>query len=107
MIGVIFQFGSEIVEVRVQDSNLFFRNSNSPQFADISGLKLDKSGVIKEFPDLKDKEDWQKQARDRLKEKIKTMKDEQERVKYVIEDLSKFGYKPLYLQKQGFRPVKV
>jgi hypothetical protein len=105
MIGVIFQFGSEIVEVRVQDSNLFFRTQNSQQFGDISGLKLDRSGVMKEFPDLIDKEDWRKQAQDRLKEKIKQMKNEEERIKYVIEDLSKFGYKLYAMQKQGFRPV--
>lgn len=107
MIGVIFQFGSEIVEVRIKDNNVFFRNSNSQTFGDIDGIKLDKSGVIKEFPDLIDKEDWMKQARDRFKEKIKTMKEEKEQIKYVMEDLIKFGYKPLYIQRQGFRPVKI
>jgi len=107
VIGVIFQFGTEIVEVRIKDNNVFFRTSNSQTFGDIDGLKLDKVGVIKEFPDLKDKEDWQKQARDRFKEKIKTMKDEKEQMKYIIEDLRKYGYKPLYLQKSGYRPVKI
>ena len=107
MIGIIFQFGTEVVEVRVKDNNVFFRNSNSPQFADIDGLKLDKSGVLKEHPDLKDKEDWQRQARKRFKEKIKQMKDEKEQVKYIIEDLGKHGYKPMYIQKQGFRPRKI
>ena len=107
MIGVIFQFGSEIIEVRVKDNNVFFRTSNSPTFGDIDGIKLDRNGVIKEFPELIDKEDWQKQARDKFKEKIKQMKTEQEQIRYIIEDLSKFGYKPLYMQKQGFRPVKI
>jgi len=107
VIGVIFQFGSEIVEVRVKDNNVFFRTSNSQQFGDIDGIKLDKSGVIKEFPDLKDKEDWQKQARDRFKEKIKKMETEKEQIKYVIEDLSKYGYVAKYLQKSGYRPVRV
>ena len=107
MIGVIFQFGSEIVEVRVKDNNVFFRTSNSQQFGDIDGIKLDKSGVIKEFPDLKDKEDWQRQARDRFKEKIKSMETEKEQIKYVIEDLSKYGYVAKYLQKSGYRPVRV
>lgn len=107
MIGVVFQFVGDAVEVRVQGSNCFFRNSNSPQFGDIDGIKLDKSGVIKEFPDLIDKEDWQKQARDRFKEKIKQMKTEEERVKYIISDLSKYGYIPKFMQKQGFRPVKI
>jgi hypothetical protein len=106
MIGVIFQFGTEIIEVRVKDNNVFFRTSNSPNFSDIDGLKLDKAGVIKEFPDLKDKNDWQKQARDKFKMKIKELKTEEERVKYIITDLNKFGYQPLYIQKQGFRPKK-
>lgn len=106
MIGVIFQFGTEVIEVRVKDNNVFFRTSNSPNFSDIDGLKLDKSGVIKEFPDLKDKIDWQKQARERFKDKIRKYKSEEERVKYIIEDLNKFGYQALYIQKQGFRPKK-
>lgn len=107
MIGVIFQFGTEIVEVRVKDNNVFFRNQNSPNFADIDGLKLDKYGVIKEHPDLKDKADWQRQARERFKDKIKNYKTEEERIRYIIDDLNKFGYVPLYMQKQGFRPVKI
>ena len=106
MIGVVFKFGTEIVEVRVKDSNVFFRNSNSQQFADIDGIKLDKQGVIKEFPDLKDKEDWKQQARERFKNKIKKMKTEQEQVKYVIEDLGKHGYIAKFIQKQGFRPIR-
>lgn len=107
MIGCIFQFGTDVVEVRVKDSNIFFRNSNSPMFADIDGLKLDKSGVIKEHPDLIDKEDWMKQARDRFKQKIKEMKTEKEQIKYIMEDLQKYNYIPMYIQKQGFRPVKI
>jgi hypothetical protein len=107
MIGVIFSFGTEIIEVRVQDNNVFFRTSSSPNFSDIDGIRLDKYGVIKEFPDLKDKDDWQKQARDRFKMKIKELKTEDERVKYIITDLNKFGYIPKYIQKAGFRPVKI
>lgn len=107
MIGVIFQFGSEYVEVRIKDNNVFFKTQNSQQFGDIDGIKLNKAGVIKEFPDLKDKEDWQKQARERFKKKIKSLKTENEQMKYVIEDLRNYGYKPYAMQKQGFRPVRI
>ena len=107
MIGVIFQFGTEVVEVRVKDNNVFFRTSNLQQFGDIDGIKLDKVGVLKEFPDLEDKEDWRQQTRDRFKQKIKQMKDENEQVKYIIEDLSKHGYLAKFIQKQGFRPIKI
>lgn len=107
MIGVIFNYCSEIVEVRVDGNRCLFRTAQSQMFSDIDGIKLDKSGVIKEFPELKDNPEWQKIARENFKEKIKNMNSEEERIKYVIEDLSKYGYKPLYMQKQGFRPVKL
>lgn len=107
MIGVIFQFVGETVMVRIEGTNVLFRTSRSIQFADISGIKLDKKGVFKEFPDLKDKEDWKEQAQERFKMKIKELKDEQERAQYVIDDLQKYGYVPLYTQKRGFRPVKI
>jgi len=107
MIGILFSFGTETVEVRVTGFNVFFRTSQFQRFADIDGIKLDKQGTIKEFPDLKDKEDWDKIGKKRFKEKIKKMKNEEEITKYVINDLSKFGYKPLFLQRQGFRPVKL
>jgi len=107
MIGVIFKFGTETVEVRVQDTNVLFRTSQFQQFGTIDGLKLDKSGVIKEFPDLKDNKEWEKIARERFKQKIKKLKTEMERAKYIIKDLQKFGYQPIYLQKAGYRPVKL
>jgi len=106
MIGVIFEFGTEIVEVRVQGEHAYFRTSASPNFGTIDGLKLDKSGVIKEFPDLKDDIEWQRKARERFKDKIRSIPTEDGRMKYIIEDLSKFGYTPMYIQKQGFRPRK-
>jgi hypothetical protein len=103
MIGLIFKFASELVEVRVEGINVYFRTSQLQRFATIDGLKLDKSGVIKEFPDLKDNEEWKKIAVERFKEKIKSYNTEMERADYIIEDLKKFGYKPLYRQRQGFR----
>jgi len=107
MIGVIFQYGSEVVEVRIMEDKVYFRTTQSPQFADISGIKLNKGGVLKEFPDLKDNDEWASIARERFKEKIKQMKTEEERVQYVIDDLTKYGYKATHLQKAGFRPVKL
>ncbi len=107
MIGVLFKFGQEVVEVRIDNKNVFFRTGKNRQWATIDGIKLDKSGVIREFPDLKDKEDWQKIARERFKDKIKKMDTEDERINYVIEDLRKFGYKPLSKQKTGHRPQKI
>ena len=107
MIGLIFEFGPETIEVRIKDSTCFFRTSNFQQFATIEGIKLDKGGVFKEFPELRDDKDWKKKAIIKFKDKIKNMKTEKEQAQYVIDDLTKFGYKPMYLQKQGFRPVKL
>jgi len=107
MIGIIFNFGTEIVEVRIKDNNVFFRTSQFQNFGDIDGIKLNKVGVLKEFPDLKDNEDWQKIARDRFKDKIKKMKTEREQADYVREDLQKYGYIPMWEQRSGFRPRKL
>jgi len=107
MIGIIFQFGSEVIEVRIKDSNCYFRTSQSQQFATINGLKLDKLGIIKEFPDLKDNINWRKISIERFKKKMKEIKTEKEQAKYLITDLSKYGYTPKYLQREGHRPVKL
>jgi len=107
VIGAIFSYGSDTIEVRVKDKHVFFRTSQFQDFAEIDGLKLDRHGVMKEFPDLKNESEWQKIAKERFKDKIKKMENEKERIMYVIKDLTKFGYKPLYLQKQGFRPMRL
>jgi len=107
MIGIIFDYTGEKIEVRVKDDLVLFRTSSFPSFTSINGLKLDKKGVIEEFPDLKDKENWKEEATKRFKEKIKQMKSEEERIQYIIKDLTKYGYKPLFLQKEGFRPIKL
>jgi hypothetical protein len=107
MIGVVFSFGSETIEVRVVDQTVLFRSSTFAQWADISGIRLNREGVIKEFPELKIREDWREEAIKRFKEKIKKMDSEKEIVKYIMEDLSKYGYRAMYMQKSGFRPVKL
>jgi hypothetical protein len=107
MIGVVFRFGGEVIMVRIDGFNCYFKTSQSNLYSTIDGLKLNKSGVIKEHPDLKDKEEWRKIAIKRFKEKLKKMKSEKQRMEYVINDLTKFGYISLYYQRQGFRPIKI
>ena len=106
-IGIVFSFGTEVIEVVVRDLSILFRTTNSQAFATIDGLKLDKSGAIKEFPDLKDRDDWKEEVIKRFKEKIKNMRTENERAKYIIEDLTKYGYKALYYQRAGSRVIKL
>jgi hypothetical protein len=104
MIEVIFFFGTEIVMVRIRGNHVTFVNSAFGSMeATLEGLKLSRSGVIKEFPDLKDNPNWNIEAIGRFKEKINDMNNEEKIADYVIEDLRKFGYIPKFKQKAGFR----
>lgn len=108
MIATIFQYGAEVVEVRINDTNCLFRTVNTNGgFAPIEGLKLDKTGCIKEHPDLKDDEQWREKSIERFKEKLKSYATEKDRMKYIISDLTNHGYKALYYQQSGHRPIKI
>lgn len=108
MIGALFTFRGESVEVRIVDSTCYFRTSQfGSGFVNIEGLKLDKKGVIKEHPDLKERDDWREEAIIRFKDKIKNFNNEMEQIKYIINDLKKFGYMPICIQRTGFRPQRV
>lgn len=107
MIGIIFRFGNEIVEVRLKDDNLFFRTSNSgTAFYAFKDLQLSKEGVIKEFPFLKDDIEWKAKAVELFRNKLASFVTERERVDYVVKDLQKYGYVPLYMQREGHRIEK-
>jgi len=108
MISTIFQNGSEVIEVRINQTNCLFRTqSTQGGFVPIEGIKLEKAGCIKEHPDLKEDEDWRSETIKRFKQKIKEYETEKQRMKYIISDLTKHGYKPLYYQQQGHRPIKI
>ena len=108
MIATLFQYGSEVVEVRIDNTSCLFRTQNTNGgFTTIEGIKLNKAGCIKEHPDLKNRKDWNEESIKRFKLKLKELKTEKERMKYIIEDLTGHGYKPLYYQQQGFRPIKI
>jgi len=106
-VGIIFDYASEPIEVRVEGVNILFRTAQSGYFATIDGIKLDYVGVCREFPDLENASDWQKQAVERFKKKIMEFKTEMARAEYIISDLKKFGYVPMYMQQKGFRPIKL
>lgn len=104
MIDILLSFGTEIILVKVAGNNIKFSQSNFGAVeSDISGLKLSYEGVIKEFPDLKDDENWKDKAVQRFKEHIKSLETEKEKADYIINDLQKFGYTAMYKQRKGFR----
>jgi len=108
MIGLIFYYGTDIVYIRIDGHRVTFSNSAMGAVeSTIEGLKLSKSGVTKEFPDLKDREDWKEEAIRRFKEVIMVMHDEEAIAEYVIQDLKKYGYTPKWKQKSGFRKEKI
>jgi len=108
MIGVIFQFVNDVIEVRIDRNNCLFRTGQyGGAFVPLDGLKLDKNGVIKEHPDLKDRKDWREISIKRFKEHIKKMESETQKANYVISELSKCGYSPQYFQRAGHRPIKL
>lgn len=106
MIIGVFQLGGDQVEVIIDKENTMFRDTSSGTTTTIHGLKLNKPGVIKEHPDLKEDAEWKLKAIDRLKEHIKSFKTEDKKINYIKDELSKHGYTPLFKQKAGWRPAK-
>lgn len=106
MIKGTFRLGGENQEIVVDGNQLLFFDISSGMMTSIEGLKLSKSGSIKEFPDLKDDDEWKSKTIKRLKSKMKEFKKETEKMEYVKGELIKQGYEPLFYQKAGFRPQK-
>ena len=108
MISLWFDFAGEKILVVINKNNVLFGNSAfGAKLATIDGLKLDYTGVVKEFPDLELKENWKEEAIKRFKEKVALMETEDEKAQYIIEDLKEYGYIPLFKQKKGFRIQKI
>ena len=106
MIKGTFRLGGENQEVIVRGNELLFFDISSGMMTTIEGLRLSKSGSIKEFPDLKDDDEWKKKTIQRLKENMKKYETEMEKMNYVKDELIKQGYEPLFYQRAGFRPKK-
>ena len=85
MIELVFYYGNEVILIRIENKKILFGNSTyGAKLAEIDGLHLDKSGTIKEFPDLKDRTDWKNEAIKRFKEHINNMNNEEEIIEYII-----------------------
>ena len=106
-IQTTFQQGSQRIVVRVIEDNVLFIDLENNMMSPIEGLNLNKTGVIKEHPDLKDDPKWKQKAIQRFTDKIKSFKSEKERMEWIIKELKPMGYKALFWQRQGHRPKKI
>lgn len=95
------QQGVELYKIVINGNDI--RISDSEKEAPIENIKLSYSGVIKEFPDLMNQNNWRVEAIKRFKAKLKTFKTEGEKADYIIKDLRKYGFVPKYKQKAGHR----
>jgi hypothetical protein len=108
MIDLLFYHGSEVIIVKIEGNHIRFGSTiYGAKLAEIEGLKLDFTGTIREFPDLKDSLDWREKAIVRFKAHIQTLSNEDEIADYIIGELKTKGYQPKTKQKAGFRPVKI
>lgn len=103
----VFQLGSERIAIRIIGDNVLFIDFQTNMMSPIEGLQLSKEGTIKEYPDLKDDKEWKNKAIQRFVDKIKSLPSETERNKWLIEEMKKMNYTPLYSQRNGFRPQKI
>jgi hypothetical protein len=106
MIKITLQFAGDNSEIIIRGNELLFFDIGSGMMTTVEGLKLSKSGCIKEFPDLKDDEEWKKKSIERLKENMNKFDTEMEKMNYVKNELEKQGYQSLFWQKGGWRPQK-
>lgn len=103
MITATFKLGGEQQSVKIEGNNLLFLDNSSGMVSPIEGIRLSHVGVLKEHPDLEENDDWRNIAIERLKEHVKKLNTEMEKINYVKDELTKFGYEPLFFQRAGFR----
>jgi len=105
MIKLYFGFVGDKILITIKGNDIKFANTAyGAKEARLKDLKLSKAGVEVEFPELKGRDDWREQALKRFEKKIYSLKTEREKVDYIIDDLSKFGYILEQEQREGLRP---
>ena len=111
MILIGFSLNNQVGTIRISGCKIEYGKlfGNQMYFMPMDQLKFDYNGIIREFPDLKDKPEQEARtiASQRLKEHIAKMSGEEEVSRYIIEEIKKFGGIPQLKQKVGFRPEKL
>ena len=93
----------QMIVVTIDGNTLAFTDVGESQMTTIEGIKLDRKGVEKEFPDLKGNPDWRAEAIKRFKDYFSKIEGEKNKMLYVVGELEKNGYTPNFWQKKGFR----
>jgi hypothetical protein len=111
MILIGFSQGNQVGSIRISGCKVEYGKmfGNQLFFMPIEQLKFDYAGILREFPDLKDKPE--NEARlisvQRLKEHLAKMNSEEEVSEYIIDELKKSGAIPQIKQRSGFRPERL
>jgi len=105
MIKGTFRIGGDLLDVVINNNNILFTDA-SGVITTIEGIRLSKSGIIKENPDLANDDDWKKKGIERFKKYVNKIKGDNNKIEYVKDELQKHGYSPMYKQRGGFRPTK-
>lgn len=107
MYDLIFKHISGVALVRINGKAISFSTMDRGFFSlqPIENVKLDIDGIVREFPDLKDRsaKEIRIEAIKRFKDHIEKIESEMEVVQYVIHDLSKHGYVLVNAKRPGFR----
>lgn len=110
MYDLIFKHPTGVALVRVQGKMLYFSMMEKGTFSlqPLEKIKLDVDGIIREFPDLKDRStnEIRSEAIKRFYSHVEKMETELEIVRYVVKDLSKHGYTFVDAKRPGFRNEK-
>lgn len=80
-----------------------------PTYSTLEGLNFNVTGILKQFPDLRNKSigEIKRTGLKRFKKHLKSFETEIELIDYLKDDLEGHGYKLLMIQKKGHRPTRV
>lgn len=81
-----------------------------PMYTTLEGLKFNISGIVEEFPDLKDKpiDEIKREGLKRFRKHLSKFKTEEATIEYIKKDLTeKHGFKLIMVQRHGHRPQRV
>ena len=87
MIKLLMRFGGDVINIIIKGNNLLFTDSGGV-VTTIEGLRISRAGVLKEFPELENNEEWKKIAIKRLKELKSKQEKEFAKINEEIKSIS-------------------